>query len=108
GCEPLTSLQNCGGCNQACSVVNRSATRATQTCQIDTCNTDWDDCDLSPQNGCERNIKPPAMGGLGPCLPDANCTHQTYNGRDYYFCTTGRSWSDARTHCQLQLLGDLV
>src|SRR6185295_16838461 len=50
----------------------------------------------------------PAMGGLGPCLPDANCTHQTYNGRDYYFCSTDRSWSDARAHCQLQLLGDLV
>jgi hypothetical protein len=108
GCEPLTTLTNCGDCGVACSVVNGTASCATQTCQVAMCSMGWDDCDASPTNGCERNINPPAMNGLGPCLPDTGCVHQSYNGQDYYFCPTLRTWADARTHCQQQLLGELV
>jgi hypothetical protein len=108
GCEPLTSLQNCGACGTHCSIVNATASCATQTCQLASCNSGWADCDGVQANGCERNVTPPAMGGLGPCQPDTGCTQFTFGGRAYYFCTGARSWADARTRCQLQLLGDLV
>ena len=80
----------------------------SSSCAVSACNDGWADCDGSAANGCERNVDPPSMGGLGPCLPDAGCTQFSYDGRDYSFCPNGRTWSDARSRCQLQLLGDLV
>ncbi len=108
GCEPLTTLTNCGDCNTPCNIVNGSGTCATQSCEVDSCDAGWDDCDGDVVNGCERNVDSPAMGGLGPCLPDSGCVHQSYNGQDYYFCPTARTWDDARAHCQQQLLGSLL
>jgi hypothetical protein len=108
GCEPLTSLIDCGSCGAACSIAHGSGTCASQSCKVANCNSGWDDCDGDPSNGCERNVQSPANGGLGPCLPDTGCTRQSYGGHDYFFCPTKRSWDDARTHCQQQLLGELV
>jgi hypothetical protein len=108
GCEPLTSLADCGACGEACSVINGTGTCATRACAVASCNAGWADCNGVLDDGCERNVDPPAQGGLGPCLPDASCTRRTYNNRDYYVCTGERTFSDARAHCQLQLLGDLV
>jgi hypothetical protein len=108
GCEPLTTLSNCGACGTTCSIVNATASCATQSCVLSTCNSGWGDCDGSQSNGCERNINPPAMGGQGPCQPDTGCSQFTHDSRSYYFCTTDRTWADARSRCQLQLLGDLV
>jgi hypothetical protein len=109
-CESLATNTNCGACGVPCAVANGTPTCATQTCQVMMCNAGWDDCDASPANGCERNVTAPGSGGgQGPCLPDTmGCTRQAYNGQDYFFCTTVRTWSDARTHCAQQLLGDLA
>ena len=80
-------------------------------CAKAACNSGWDDCDGGLD--CERNVNPPAMGGLGPCMPDSNCTKVvrnpgTPNAREYYFCNTARSWTAARAQCRLQSMGDLV
>jgi hypothetical protein len=108
GCEPLTTLANCGGCGDACTIVNGTGSCSTGSCAVATCAAGWADCDGVASNGCERNTLPPASGGLGPCLPDTGCVQGLYEGRPYYACPTARTWSDARSRCQLQLLGDLL
>jgi hypothetical protein len=57
GCErPLTTVTDCGGCDVPCSVAGGTATCATGTCAIETCDPLLGDCDLDPANGCERPI----------------------------------------------------
>src|SRR5262245_58574109 len=36
---------------------------------------------------------------LGPA-PDTNCTAQSCNGHDYWFCSNSRTWSTARGKCE--------
>jgi hypothetical protein len=163
GCEtPLNTVTNCGMCRSACSIANSTSTCSNGTCQVQTCATDWADCDndklscetqlnapdhcgsctgvcnlpnaiegcggtagarvctvagcdanwadcdTTVANGCERDIRTPGAGGLGPCLPDTGCVKSTSGTHDYYVCPTGRQWTDARSHCQLQARGDLV
>jgi hypothetical protein len=163
GCEqPLNTMMHCGGCGKACSIGNAAATctsgsctvqscqtdygdcdadqksceaqlntptrcgscagscnlfhtneacggaPGTRVCTVGSCETDWADCDGVAANGCERDVRPVASGGLGPCLPDTGCTQASTGGHDYYFCPTARTWADARSHCQVQLRGDLA
>jgi hypothetical protein len=109
GCEPLNTLTDCGSCTApVCSTPNATPTCTTGTCQVGSCSANFENCDGSAANGCERDTRSLAMGGFGPCLPDAGCVKQTLGGHEYFFCPTLRSWADARARCQLQLAGDLV
>jgi hypothetical protein len=115
GCEiDLHTVENCGGCanlgqNQVCEGrPNANTACASGTCTIASCKTNWANCDGNVQNGCERDARPPASGGLGPCLPDDGCVKSTNVDHEYYVCPTARTWSDARSKCQQQLRGDLL
>jgi hypothetical protein len=108
GCEPLSTLAHCGACDRPCTIVNGDGDCGTGSCEVASCDSGWADCNDDPSDGCERNTSSPATGGQGPCLPDPSCTRFPFNGRDFYFCTADRTWSQARALCQAQLLGDLV
>jgi Lectin C-type domain/Domain of unknown function (DUF2341) len=111
GCEVnFDTPQNCGGCaskgqNTPCTnLPNATATTCDDAlCTVTTCTADWADCDGVAANGCEQQISV-----VGPCFPDTGCTKVEQSGRNYFFCSTSRTWTDARSKCQLQLLGDLV
>jgi hypothetical protein len=109
GCEPLNTLTDCGSCTAPlCSTPNATPTCTTGSCQVASCNANFDDCDGSPGNGCERDIRSPLIGGFGPCVPDTNCTKVSSGGHDYFFCNNLSTWDQARALCRRQLAGDLV
>ncbi len=58
GCETNigTSPAHCGFCNNSCSVPMGAATCNSGTCEITSCNSGFDDCDLIVNNGCETNV----------------------------------------------------
>ncbi len=57
GCETNTrTLTNCGGCGVSCSRAHATATCSTGTCQIDSCDVGWGNCDGTGSNGCERSL----------------------------------------------------
>ncbi len=63
GCETaLNTLVNCGGCGQGCAIANASATCATGSCKVATCNADYADCD-GDQKSCETALDTPAHCG---------------------------------------------
>ena len=76
GCETNTrTLANCGGCGIPCSRANATATCASGTCQIESCNPGWGNCDGIDANGCETPLNTLTnCGGCGvPCnLPNAS------------------------------------
>jgi hypothetical protein len=37
--------------------------------------------------------------GQGQCTAPDNCRYASFGGHDYFFCTNGRSWSQARSAC---------
>jgi len=57
GCEmDIRTLTDCGACGTACALPNATATCATETCEIDSCSANFDDCDGNPANGCEVDV----------------------------------------------------
>ncbi|MBX3268840.1 MAG: hypothetical protein KF729_01180 [Sandaracinaceae bacterium] len=59
GCETniQTSVPHCGRCGRRCSPANATGQCVGGTCLVETCATDWDDCDGLPGNGCEGNLR---------------------------------------------------
>ena len=59
GCEPLTTLDNCGACNQTCGGDDleniESASCDTGSC-VPECSPGFKDCDEQPFTGCETSI----------------------------------------------------
>jgi hypothetical protein len=46
GCEKLlTTLTDCGGCGDGCSIPNATPTCDSGDCEVESCATDYDDCD---------------------------------------------------------------
>lgn len=112
-CETaLNTPSHCGTCMTVCNLPNANegcaGSAGAHTCSVASCDAGWADCDGTAANGCERDIHAVGSGGLGPCLPDASCSKASTAGHDYYFCPIARTWSDARSKCQLQLQGDLA
>jgi len=59
GCEVniYNSTSNCGACNNACSLANAvPACTGAGVCTIANCKAGYADCDMSPTNGCEKNL----------------------------------------------------
>jgi hypothetical protein len=58
GCETNTSnnTANCGSCGHFCSAPNTSMVCSGGTCQVDSCNFGFDDCDHLPNDGCEQDV----------------------------------------------------
>ncbi|MEQ8275037.1 MAG: choice-of-anchor D domain-containing protein [Deltaproteobacteria bacterium] len=101
GCESNTSssLQHCGGCNQACAVANGTPTCNAGSCQIQACTAPFDDCNNNPADGCEidtnNNVNHcgfcgnvcslanavPTCNGTGACaIASCNGTFEDCNG----------------------------
>lgn len=47
---------NCGGCGNVCDLDHATADCVAQACVVDTCETDWGDCDGQNPNGCETDL----------------------------------------------------
>ncbi|HKP63526.1 MAG TPA: C-type lectin domain-containing protein, partial [Polyangiales bacterium] len=112
-CETaLNTPDHCGGCTTVCNFPNAvegcGGSAGARVCTLAGCDSNWADCDATAANGCERDVRSTGSGGLGPCLPESNCVKSTNGGREYYVCPTARTWSEARSRCQLQARGDLV
>ena len=76
GCEQaLSTLSHCGSCGAVCSRANATATCATRSCRVASCNSGWDNCDGSDANGCEQQLNTPShCGGCGiACGVDEDC-----------------------------------
>ena len=57
GCETiLTTLDNCGGCNQTCNIANGVGDCSTGVCTILSCDTGFKDCNFYSLDGCETNV----------------------------------------------------
>jgi hypothetical protein len=55
GCETnLKTLTSCGACGVACALPNATATCATGTCELVSCNGAFADCDMSKAEANER------------------------------------------------------
>lgn len=111
--QSLTEVAACGACGAPCELPNararcRAPAAAAASCEIERCADGFQDCDGLAANGCERNVRPLAQGGEGPCYPDASCSLASRGEHHYYFCTTGSTWQQAREACQLQRGGDLA
>ena len=66
GCETaLNTLQNCTTCGTACSRANATATCATCTCRIASCDSLWGDCDGNDGTGCETPLN--TLDDCGQC-----------------------------------------
>lgn len=110
GCESrLDDVHSCGACGSVCALANvtEHSCEAAQ-CRVKICNNTHADCDGDAANGCERDIRSLAAGGMGPCLPDAQCERVVQDANEFFVCPTPRSWPDARAQCKSQWLGDLA
>ncbi|MBW1808304.1 MAG: hypothetical protein JRJ87_08935 [Deltaproteobacteria bacterium] len=54
--DTSVNINHCGGCDIACSVANGTAACIASACTIDSCDTDFADCDDSYTNGCEVQL----------------------------------------------------
>jgi len=52
-----TDPDNCGSCGRACSVANALPACSGGASTVDTCLSGWGDCDDTPANGCETNLR---------------------------------------------------
>jgi|GEM_PF-2504904 len=59
GCEKDLSadINNCGICNQKCTLPNADPKCVSGVCQINNCKSGFMDCNNKPADGCEANIK---------------------------------------------------
>jgi len=59
GCEVDTAgdVRNCGACGATCALANATPACASGACRVGTCNAGFADCDGSPANGCEVDLR---------------------------------------------------
>jgi hypothetical protein len=112
-CESrLDRVETCGDCETRCELPHAEARCArsdeTYRCEVADCVGHYLDCDRRAANGCEQDGRSLREGGAGPCSPDEHCRRATRDERQYFICSTARSWSDARSHCLRQRGGDLL
>jgi hypothetical protein len=78
GCETsTTTVQNCGGCGDACNLANATPACVNQACAIAACNPGYGDCDGNPANGCEQ---PLPCGNGQSCTSNAQCSSGVCTG----------------------------
>ncbi len=84
GCEANLNIdtQNCGTCGTTCSVTDGIADCVGGQCTVDSCNSPYDDCDGSYENGCETNTNsdPSNCGGCGTTCSISNGSPACDNG----------------------------
>lgn len=58
GCEVNLKhdVAHCGACGHACKLAHATATCTEGECAINTCDSEFADCDNNPANGCEADL----------------------------------------------------
>src|SRR5664280_417953 len=84
GCEvnSSTDVNNCGNCGTKCTFTNAAASCVSSTCTLGACTAGYGNCDGSPANGCEVNLKTDAnnCNACGTKCTYANATGTCSNG----------------------------
>ena len=76
GCETaLNTLSNCGGCGVGCSRAGATATCASGSCAISSCNALLGNCDAIDSNGCETPLT--TLTNCGSCGSSCAPAHAT-------------------------------
>ena len=76
GCETdLTTLSDCGGCGNTCSLAHATETCATGQCRIASCDSLWGNCDGTHSNGCETSLE--TLTDCGSCGTPCSRAHAT-------------------------------
>ncbi|MDQ3035553.1 MAG: MopE-related protein [Myxococcota bacterium] len=103
GCESsLTSLANCTACGTTCSRANATATCGSGTCQIQSCNAGFGNCDGIDSNGCETDVRSDAAncGSCGmACGASSTCSASSCS------CALGFGDCNASPGCETAILG---
>jgi len=95
GCETdLTTLSNCGGCGNTCSLAHASESCATGQCRIQSCNSLWGNCDGTHSNGCETSLE--TLSDCGSCGTPCSRAHATAScaGGSCHIQSCDSGWGD--------------
>ncbi len=113
GCEKnlKTDLSNCGVCKQVCTLPNADPQCVDGKCIIKSCKTNYKDCDLKPENGCEINITNDILncGNCSdPCLADNAVTKCENSKCAISSCNLGFADCDGKydTGCEVNVNTD--
>ncbi|CAF1032383.1 unnamed protein product, partial [Didymodactylos carnosus] len=81
GCETniQTDVNNCGACGKKCSPANGKPGCSSGTCQVQTCDAGFGDCDRNVSNGCETNIQTD-VNNCGACGHICSPANESYDG----------------------------
>jgi hypothetical protein len=108
--DTLNTNTNCGSCGAACSLANATSTCATGTCEIQSCNSGWGNCDGVTANGCETSLTTLTnCGSCGAACSLANATATCATGAcEIASCDSGWGNCDGNTAngCETQLNSD--
>ncbi|MFO0627329.1 MAG: hypothetical protein U0325_17090 [Polyangiales bacterium] len=83
-CETrIDTVQNCGRCGNACTLVHAVSRCASGACAIASCESGFADCDGNAANGCEVDLRTTVThcGGCGQSCSLVNATARCDGGR---------------------------
>jgi hypothetical protein len=102
---------HCGDCETVCELDHAEPVCVSGRCQIDECNSPYDDCDNKVETGCETNLRT-SVENCGACGEECSaengtpscenrvCTIECDDG--FFDCD-----EDPATGCEQNLLGDV-
>ncbi|HEY5922342.1 MAG TPA: hypothetical protein VIV11_11755 [Kofleriaceae bacterium] len=107
-CEtPLDTIDNCGGCGNACTFANGAAACTNGACELAACTSGFGNCDLDAGTGCETVLDTnDNCGACGNACAFANGAAACTNGAcELVACTGGYGNCDldAGTGCETAL-----
>ncbi len=101
GCEnTLDSLSDCGSCGTSCSRSHASASCSGDSCHITSCDSGWDDCDGTDQNGCENSLD--SLSDCGSCGTSCSRTNATAScsGDSCHIASCNSGWGNCDNNDQ--------
>ncbi|MGC8927634.1 MAG: choice-of-anchor D domain-containing protein, partial [Myxococcota bacterium] len=108
GCETdiTSSIEHCGGCNRLCAPANATAKCLNKSCIIESCNTDYENCNGDVSDGCEANLKS-SITNCGYC--NHNCGDNSLCDNGSCVCKSGYKDCDNNPDngCETDILTDL-
>jgi hypothetical protein len=95
GCEvAVTTANDCGACKKACAGAHGSQRCSQGQCQVDKCDSGFDNCNASAADGCETDLAAPAScGSCGTsCVNLPNAASSSCGGMGCEItCASGRA-----------------
>jgi len=102
-----TSVGNCGFCGNVCTTPNGTPRCTTSACQVQSCTTNYANCDNAAANGCEVNLRTNLnnCGACGTACTNAHGATSCNASACVPSCSTG--WGDCDASrpngCETQL-----